>query len=137
MNAATGEPLHDFARRFVQGTADVDAAGKAELFLIETDGALVLAFGTIELVGLRNGARSVLWSQILNGSILAPFINAHPFAAGQRGSVEPVAANEAQISSLSFRAYTWRFAKAGAAQATFLPANGQVGSTREARLISL
>src|SRR5439155_15220394 len=48
---------------FMQGTADVEADGKAELFLIGTDGVLVPAFGTIQLVDLRGGAPSVRWSQ--------------------------------------------------------------------------
>jgi hypothetical protein len=63
LNAATGELLHDFSQRFVQGAADVNADGKAELFLIGTRGVLAPTFGTIELVGAREMAWSVLWSQ--------------------------------------------------------------------------
>ena len=63
LNAATGETRHDFPRRFLQGATDVDADGKAELFLIGADGVLVPAFGSIELVSLRGRAPSVLWSQ--------------------------------------------------------------------------
>jgi outer membrane protein assembly factor BamB len=63
LNAATGEPVLDFARRFVQGTGDVDADGRAELFLIETDGVRVPDYGTIELAGWRPGERALLWSQ--------------------------------------------------------------------------
>jgi outer membrane protein assembly factor BamB len=63
LSAATGEQLFDLPRQFVQGTADVEADGKAELFVIGTDGVLVPAFGTIQLVDLRGGAPSVKWSQ--------------------------------------------------------------------------
>ena len=63
LNAATGEPLFDLPRQFVQGTADVEADGKAELFMIGTDGVLVPSFGAIQLVDLRAGAPSVKWSQ--------------------------------------------------------------------------
>src|SRR5437762_3447424 len=63
LNAATGEQLFDLPRQFLQGTGDVEAAGKAELFMIGTDGVLVPAFGTIQLADLRGGAPSVKWSQ--------------------------------------------------------------------------
>src|SRR5437667_7049939 len=63
LNAATGEPLFDLPRQFMQGTADLEAEGKAELFMIGTDGVLVPAFGTIQLADLRGGAPSVKWSQ--------------------------------------------------------------------------
>ena len=63
LNAATGETLHDFARRFVQGAADLNGDGTAELFLIGTDGLLVPAFGTAELAGLRGDTPAVRWSQ--------------------------------------------------------------------------
>jgi len=63
LNAATGEQLFDLPRQFVQGTADVEADGKAELFTISTDGVLLPAFGAVQLVDLRGGASSVKWSQ--------------------------------------------------------------------------
>ncbi|PYL01692.1 MAG: hypothetical protein DME19_00815 [Verrucomicrobia bacterium] len=63
LNAATGEPLFDLPRQFVQGTADVEAVGKAALFMIGTDGVLVPAFGTIQLVDLSGGTSSAKWSQ--------------------------------------------------------------------------
>jgi len=53
LDASSGRPVRDFPRRFVQGTADIDADGKAELFLAGTEGVLVPAFGTVELVSLR------------------------------------------------------------------------------------
>ena len=63
LSAATGEPLFDLPRQFVQGAADLEADGKARLFVIGTDGALVPAFGIIQLVDLSRGAPSVKWSQ--------------------------------------------------------------------------
>jgi len=63
LNAATGGQLFDLPRQFLQGTGDVEAEGKAELFMIGTDGVLVPAFGTIQLTDLRGGAPSVKWSQ--------------------------------------------------------------------------
>ena len=63
LNAATGTQLFDLPRQFLQGTGDVEAEGKAELFMIGTDGVLVPAFGTIQLADLRGGAPSVKWSQ--------------------------------------------------------------------------
>jgi outer membrane protein assembly factor BamB len=63
LNAATGGPLFDLPRQFLEGTADVEADGKFELFTIETDGVLVPAFGNIQLLDLRGGAPSVRWSQ--------------------------------------------------------------------------
>ncbi len=63
INAATGEGLVDLPGQFLQGTADVDGDGKAELFLVGTDGVFVPPFGRIQLVDLRNGAPSVRWSQ--------------------------------------------------------------------------
>src|SRR5262245_2848626 len=48
-----------------------------------------------------------------------------------------LAAKEAQISSLPFRAKMCRFAYAGGDQATFRPPKGKVGSSTATRLISL
>lgn len=62
-NASTGQTLADFPRRFVQGTADLKGDGKARLFLVETDGVLVPAYGMIELVGWNDGGPAVEWSQ--------------------------------------------------------------------------
>ena len=63
LNAATGETLFDLPRKFLQGTANVDDDGKAELFMVGTDGVLVPAFGTIQLVKLRRPQPVVEWSQ--------------------------------------------------------------------------
>jgi hypothetical protein len=52
-DAASGQTLWDLPRRFVQGSADVDGDGAAELFLTATNGELVPECGTIELVGFR------------------------------------------------------------------------------------
>ncbi|PYK58247.1 MAG: hypothetical protein DME21_16045, partial [Verrucomicrobia bacterium] len=71
LNAGTGEQLFDLPRQFVEGTADVEAVGKAELFMIGTDGVLVPAFGTIQLVDLRSAAPSVKWSQTNSAWICA------------------------------------------------------------------
>jgi hypothetical protein len=50
LDAASGQAVCDLASRFVQGVADVDADGTAELFLTSTTGPLVHARGLIELV---------------------------------------------------------------------------------------
>jgi hypothetical protein len=71
LNAATGAQLFDLSRQFVQGTADVDADGKAELFTIGTDGALVPAFGAIQLVDLKGRAPSSKWSQLNSAWVCA------------------------------------------------------------------
>src|SRR5207245_5256573 len=63
LNAGTGEQLFDLPRQFVEGTADVEADGKVELFMIETDGVPVPAVGTIQLADLRGAARTVQSSQ--------------------------------------------------------------------------
>jgi hypothetical protein len=63
LNAATGEQLFDFPRRFIQGAADTDGDGKSELFLIGTDGVWVPEFGRIELVSLHSGSPQVAWSR--------------------------------------------------------------------------
>jgi hypothetical protein len=60
LDGPTGMQLQDFPRRFLQGTTDVDGDAKAELFLIATDGALVPAFGRVELVSLAKP--SLDWS---------------------------------------------------------------------------
>ena len=71
LNAATGERLIDLPRQFVQGTADADGGGKAELFVIGTEGVLVPTFGTIQLVDLRSVAPAVTWSQANSSWICA------------------------------------------------------------------
>ena len=50
LEADTGRTLWDLPQRFVQGAADVDGDGAAELFTTVTDGELVPSCGTIELV---------------------------------------------------------------------------------------
>jgi len=64
LDASNGTTLQDFPRRSVQGTADIDADGKAELFLLETDGVLVPSFGTVELVSLQSSGPALRWSQV-------------------------------------------------------------------------
>ena len=61
LNAATGETLFDLARQYVQGVADVDGDGKAELFVMDTDGVLVPTFGNVQLVSLK-GAKPLIKS---------------------------------------------------------------------------
>ena len=63
VNAANGQTLCDFPRRFLQGAGDMDGDDKAELFLVGTDGVLVPAFGTVELAGVSRGAASIKWSK--------------------------------------------------------------------------
>jgi hypothetical protein len=62
LDAATGQIIQDRPRRVVQGTADVDDDGAAELFLIGTDGELVPSCGQIELVSVRGATPAVRWS---------------------------------------------------------------------------
>ncbi len=52
LDATNGQTLWDLPRRFVQGSADVDGDATAELFTTTTNGELVPACGTIELVGV-------------------------------------------------------------------------------------
>ena len=63
LDAATGEPVCDLPRRFVQGVADVDDDGAAELFVQSTNGVLVLTSGQIELVAFEDRTPAVRWSQ--------------------------------------------------------------------------
>jgi hypothetical protein len=63
LDGSTGAKLYDFPRRFVHGCADVDGDGKAEVFLIATEGVLVPTFGTVELARLHGMSPTVLWSQ--------------------------------------------------------------------------
>ncbi|MHC4176439.1 MAG: FG-GAP repeat domain-containing protein, partial [Planctomycetota bacterium] len=63
LDAAGGQVVRDFARRFVQGVADVDADGSAELFVTSTNGVLVHTCGRIELMGLAGREPSVRWSR--------------------------------------------------------------------------
>ena len=51
LDATSGQTLWDLPRRFVQGSADVDGDGATELFTTTTNGGMVPACGTIELVG--------------------------------------------------------------------------------------
>ncbi|HZW34013.1 MAG TPA: hypothetical protein VFF52_25035 [Isosphaeraceae bacterium] len=62
LDATTGKTIEDRPRRFVQGTADVDGDGAAELFLIGTDSELVPSSGHIELVGVRGATPAGRWS---------------------------------------------------------------------------
>ncbi len=59
LDAASGRTLCDLPRRFVQGSADVDGDGAAELFTAATNGELVSACGTIELVGAQGNLPAV------------------------------------------------------------------------------
>jgi outer membrane protein assembly factor BamB len=63
LNAATGETLFDLPRQFLQGVADVNADGKAELFVIGTEGGLVPEFGTAQLLELSSKEPFTRWSQ--------------------------------------------------------------------------
>ena len=63
LEGATGEVVCDLPRRFVQGTADVNDDGAAELFTQSTDGVLVHTSGQIELVAIEGQTPTVRWSQ--------------------------------------------------------------------------
>ncbi|UCD28987.1 MAG: hypothetical protein JSV03_00445 [Planctomycetota bacterium] len=62
-NALTGEVLCDLAQRYLQGVADVDGDGAAELFLAASDSVFVPQFGRIELVKISGRKPLVLWSR--------------------------------------------------------------------------
>jgi hypothetical protein len=55
LDGASGETVLDLPRRFIQGSADVDDDGSEELFTASTNGELVHACGTIELIGVKEG----------------------------------------------------------------------------------
>jgi len=59
LDAASGKTLWDLPRRYVQGSADVDGDHAAELFTTATNGELVPACGTIELVGAEGPTAAV------------------------------------------------------------------------------
>ena len=63
LDAASGKPVCDLRRRFIQGAADVDDDQKAELFTASTNGVLVLRYGQIELVALDDRTPTVCWSR--------------------------------------------------------------------------
>jgi hypothetical protein len=63
LGAATGDLVCDMPRRFVQGAADVNDDGAAELFVASTNGVLVLSSGQIELISVRDRTPSVRWSR--------------------------------------------------------------------------
>ncbi len=71
LDATSGKALRDLPRRFVQGTADVDGDGAAELFTIGTDDELVPLSGRLELVGVREPTPTVRWSCEAAGWCLA------------------------------------------------------------------
>jgi hypothetical protein len=62
-NASTGEELFNLPKQFVLGSADVDGGKKAELFVIGTEGALVPAFGEIQLLRFEEKRPGIIWSQ--------------------------------------------------------------------------
>ncbi|MBI4582062.1 MAG: hypothetical protein HY718_20360 [Planctomycetes bacterium] len=62
LDAGTGRTICDLPRRYLQGTADVDGDGLAELFTVGTRGVLVPTWGRIELVSARSGEPRTLWS---------------------------------------------------------------------------
>jgi len=63
LDAATGEVVCDLPRRFVQGIADVDDDGAAEIFVAGTNGVHVLECGQIELTALDDQTPTVRWSR--------------------------------------------------------------------------
>lgn len=63
LDAANGRTLFDMPRRFIQGTADVDGSGAAQLFVTATDGELVPKCGTIELIEFQGNKPVVRWSR--------------------------------------------------------------------------
>ena len=63
LDAATGKPVCDLPRCFVQGTADVDDDGRAELFTASSNGVFVLTYGQIDLVTLTDGTPTVRWTR--------------------------------------------------------------------------
>jgi len=62
LDAMTGWAVCDVPKRYVQGTADADGDGRADLLLAETDGTFVCDFGRIEVIRLPSGRPQVAWS---------------------------------------------------------------------------
>ncbi|MGC8639334.1 MAG: FG-GAP repeat domain-containing protein [Isosphaeraceae bacterium] len=71
LDATSGKALRDLPRRFIQGTADVDGDGAAELFTIGTDGELVPLAGQVELITVQEPTPRVRWSSARAGWCLA------------------------------------------------------------------
>jgi hypothetical protein len=63
IEASTGKTLRDLPRRFVQGTADVDGDGAAEIFCAASEGVAVPPFGRAEVLKLTGGETTVVWSR--------------------------------------------------------------------------
>ncbi len=63
LNAATGDQLFDLPKKFMQGAADLKNDGRIAVFVIATTGALVPAFGDIELIDLHGPKPVTQWSQ--------------------------------------------------------------------------
>ncbi|MBI4600536.1 MAG: hypothetical protein HY721_01110 [Planctomycetes bacterium] len=63
LDAATGSVVCDLPRRTFQGAADLDGDGAEEVFLAETSGVLVPAFGRAEVVSLRDGRPRTILSR--------------------------------------------------------------------------
>ena len=61
-DATTGDVRCDLPQRFLQGAADVDRGGAAELFVTTTRGVFVPTCGRLELLDLQHPTPSVRWS---------------------------------------------------------------------------
>ena len=62
LDAASGQTVCDLPRRFLHGAGDVDADGRAEMFVGGADGPLVQSCGLIELIAWRDSTPIVRWS---------------------------------------------------------------------------
>jgi len=70
IDASSGKTLRDLPRRFLQGTADVDGDGAAEVFCAASEGVAVPSFGKAEILKLK-GEPAVIWSRDGAGFALA------------------------------------------------------------------
>ncbi len=61
-NAATGDAICDIPKRVVQGVADADGDGSAELFLATAEGPFAPTFAAVELAHIRDRKPVVVWS---------------------------------------------------------------------------
>jgi len=62
-NALTGAVLYDLVDHAVDGLRDVNGDGDSELFVRQTQGALLPPTGTVEILDIQGGSFTTLWSQ--------------------------------------------------------------------------
>ena len=68
-NALTGAVIHDLADHAVDGARDVDGDGNVELFVRETQGALLSESSTVKIIDWNGAAFDTLWSHTNSGFV--------------------------------------------------------------------